>query len=63
MGSSVPTWERIMNKKVKLNTMQRILLNDYRNQQRKKLRGRVTVAFDRYCPKCGHWIDIALQEK
>jgi hypothetical protein len=50
-----------MNKKLKLNNTQLILLNDYRHQQRKKLRGKVHE-FETYCPKCNSWIDVTLQK-
>lgn len=49
-----------MNKKIKLNPMQRILLNDYRNQQRKKLKAQVCLEHAGYCPRTKDWQDKAI---
>lgn len=40
--------------------MQRILLNDYRNQQRKKLKAQVCLEHAGYCPRTKDWQDKAI---
>lgn len=50
-----------MNKKIKLNPMQRILLNDYRHQQRRRLhKTQVCLEFATYCPRTKQWHDKAI---
>ena len=42
--------------------MQRILLNDYRHQQRKKLKDHVDLEHYVYCPRTKQWHDKAINK-
>lgn len=54
--------KHLMNKKIKLNKMQRILLNDYRHQQRRKLKDHTDLEHYVYCPRTKQWHDKAINK-
>lgn len=68
--TSSATLKQLMNKRTKLNkakrmhqkAIQKILLNDYRHQRRKKLKDHVDLEHYVYCPRTKQWHDKAINK-